>query len=1216
MVPSRLPLVAVVIAVLGMSVARPADPITGASAPRWEPREGFVTTPPTDYSVTEEGGCVVFRASGAGRELPWMLTLRDEEVLSDARYLVVEYRSEGLGAVPGNYFMHGWEGTRGGRTYVLSDELEVDGEWHVVAADLVAIGAAGDTNQVALKVVVGDGGSATLTVRRLWFADTLPEGATVSRTTAPAREEVRVSWAEYGPPAAEPAWTTRPATDFEAMPAGTAVAFTVRGSGRQMRWPMALKQPVDLSRLPRFAVRYRASGAVSREGYTIWLGDDASGAGGQSCIPLSPRDLVVDGQWHTFTAQLDQDFTATQLAVGLDATGDAATVTLGPVTFSSGPPIWPVAELLPYEVRADPWPAGRDGWTPLTDLPAPGRPSLMLAARLGVADWFAGPHVTVAGAPFEAVAEAGQAPHTGTAALGAVEISLPPDASEVYVLSAVAAPPTEPFGIDYQQPRPMEVLAEPEKVVCEIRYAEGPPDEMLPIDLGSGAWGLRRGLSVCVVHPDASRRPTALVLHDGMRTADFAILAATVRTDAPRVAEPSWSELAYASPPAGATAALGRPRGAVPGTPVIEAGKLSAAVSLEPRPMLSALRAGSDDGPLGVMRGPLFEVEVDGSVLPADSWRSIGSTSDAEGRWRFTLGHEETGLRATVTCRAGEGDALILGMTLANTGTEARTATLRFPVLRGVRMGEVADTWYLFGRRGGIINRAPVAFREALGEPHPLQVDGFFNPASGLALACMTHDTEAKHHFLNLAKDDTGGTWAPEYVSRDLAPGAEFSASEAELRLCEGDWRAIFGAYRAWLSTWYRPPSEKPWWQVTYAFITRNAHYDAYADPSERGAIDPAIDDCLKYLGRCDYVHLFGWSSSKQYGDWGDYDHYDETVGGRETFAGNIAAAQAGGGVPVGLYLDGYLSSDAGEQVGVRAAEWAMKRPDGTPQYIDVYRAYNQCPYQPGWQDHLAGTYARVLRETGAMGLYVDEYGATDGRWCCHAKDHGHNGYEVPYAGEVAMLKRIREAVGPDVPLYSEYPPAEVSRQYLDGSFTYQALWSADQEHLAPHFIDLPRFAFPEFKQFHIIYYVPTRDGNWWLLKFPFFNGESYNLGQPNLPMYDEAAMALQRRAIEVLCAHREAFASHDVTPLIATEKAGVFANAFRAGDETVYTLYNANGRAVRGPVLRLPHRDGASYEDAWSGRPLTPDIGDGHALVSLELPPKGLGCVVVSSRE
>jgi hypothetical protein len=318
--------------------------------------------------------------------------------------------------------------------------------------------------------------------------------------------------------------------------------------------------------------------------------------------------------------------------------------------------------------------------------------------------------------------------------------------------------------------------------------------------------------------------------------------------------------------------------------------------------------------------------------------------------------------------------------------------------------------------------------------------------------------------------------------------------------------------------------------------------------------------------------------------------------------------------VPVGLYIDGYLSSGAGESVGAHAEEWSMKGADGKPQYIDVYKAYNECPYMPGWRAHLMETYARVHRETGAMGLYVDEYGATDGRWACHAKDHGHNGFEVPYAGEAAMLAALREAVGPEVALYSEYPPAEVSRQFLDGSFTYQALWSVDQESLAPHFIDLPRFAFPAFKQFHITYYVPTRDGNWWLLKFPFFNGESYDLGQPNLPLYDDAAMAFQRRAIEVLCAHREAFASSDVYPLVPTTRDGVFANEFRTPTEAVYTLYNANGRTVRGSLLTIPHREGATYDDAWAGVALTPTIRESEALIELELPPKGIGCVVQRS--
>jgi hypothetical protein len=209
----------------------------------------------------------------------------------------------------------------------------------------------------------------------------------------------------------------------------------------------------------------------------------------------------------------------------------------------------------------------------------------------------------------------------------------------------------------------------------------------------------------------------------------------------------------------------------------------------------------------------------------------------------------------------------------------------------------------------------------------------------------------------------------------------------------------------------------------------------------------------------------------KQYGDWGDYDHYDETVGGLEYFRDNIRRVQDRG-IAVSLYLDGYLSSEKGQFAGAHVKEWAMKRADGSPEYIPTYDAFNQCPYLKGWQDYLSAAYRRVQNDLHPKIMYVDEFGATDGRWMCFAKDHGHNGWEIPYAGEVAMLKRIREAVGPGVALYTEYPPAEVSRQLLDGSITYQALWSADEEPLAPHFIDLPRFAFPDFKQLHIIHYA------------------------------------------------------------------------------------------------------------------------------------------------
>ncbi|NQT38118.1 MAG: hypothetical protein HQ581_11545, partial [Planctomycetes bacterium] len=85
--------------------------------------------------------------------------------------------------------------------------------------------------------------------------------------------------------------------------------------------------------------------------------------------------------------------------------------------------------------------------------------------------------------------------------------------------------------------------------------------------------------------------------------------------------------------------------------------------------------------------------------------------------------------------------------------------------------------------------------------------------------------------------------------------------------------------------------------------------------------------------------------------------------------------------------------------------------------------------------------------------------------------------------------------------------------------------------------------------------------------------------------------------------------------PLIPTEQGGVFANAFPIDGKTVYTLYNARHRTVRGPVLRIPHTLGATYHDAWNDRSAEAQLDGPTAVVSLEIGPHDVGCVVVERR-
>ncbi len=69
--------------------------------------------------------------------------------------------------------------------------------------------------------------------------------------------------------------------------------------------------------------------------------------------------------------------------------------------------------------------------------------------------------------------------------------------------------------------------------------------------------------------------------------------------------------------------------------------------------------------------------------------------------------------------------------------------------------------------------------------------------------------------------------------------------------------------------------------------------------------------------------------------------------------------------------------------------------------------------------------------------------------------------------------------------------------------------------------------------------------------------------------------------------------------PTMAEE---VYCNRFPGEAETVWTLFNGRWQSYAGPVLRVPHIEGATYRDLWNERELTPRIEGGYATIELEL--------------
>jgi len=229
------------------------------------------------------------------------------------------------------------------------------------------------------------------------------------------------------------------------------------------------------------------------------------------------------------------------------------------------------------------------------------------------------------------------------------------------------------------------------------------------------------------------------------------------------------------------------------------------------------------------------------------------------------------------------------------------------------------------------------------------------------------------------------------------------------------------------------------------------------------------------------------------------------------------------------------------------------------PWFQKIWSFPSYCPARPltapvDKRADLLAEARRVAEEIEPNGLYIDELGRSMVRRTCYATDHGHRVPMGMSPGEMLLARQIREAVPPEIATYTEYVPPDVFCQFVDGAFGHVPLYGHRDGYdaVAPHYVNLHRFAFPDVKIFELIYSVPLRNGNWFLLKYPFS------------------------------------------TPTKA-----------------VWTLFNANYRTIRGKLLVVPHREGARHHDAWNGRPVDATVEKNKAELTFVIGPRAVGCIV-----
>ena len=1019
---------------------------------------------------------------------------------------------------------------------------------------------------------------------------------------------------------------------------------------RSMKWATDVT-PLDLSRSSYYVLRYRARGierTYSPVEVVTVSGKDGQGKAG-SAVLLSGLAVFNDARWHTVIGRMVAPFTAEALRVQVTTTDSAAFLEVGGISFHDHLPAIPaMPEAVPVSADAFQCLDLRELFNDTVEV-AIGR---VLEKEGMVTDGglFTTDRTAVNGVPFSLVRSGNNIvrlrpdPSANDAEVevmgqkttrayykpvgrdDAITVKVGRKASEVFL---VLVSELSKGGGQYAiAPRP-PVLNDISTLAVELRYADGDSDWAFPYSLADRGYDVRRMCGAYAVPADPGRELESISVHNRVFEANFDLAAVTLNVSGERVVPGLASEperiLAPSLPSPAAREPFVRREG-----DVLTLGNTWYEVTLNCASGLSIERLVNRYSPAPVSLAPSsgIEVVVGDTLLTGRAFATREIRVDGNSAMvRLRSNQSRVPLELVLNVAVDDSPQLRLNLSAVNVGAGPLRADVRFPILRGLRLGPVEDTWIFFPKYRNLVSNETGFNKVAHGRSFPMQFMDLFNPRLGVGIALLTHKMDSAP--LNYAAGKTAeGAIAfvespGEFV--EVPPRGTLRLPETCILVHTGDWHEATRVYREWLAAWYRPvhAQDKDWFNrlfVMRVHVTKKTYSWAvpFYNPVERKyLVDEALAVDTEYLGQPpQIVHIGGWVDYEhEYG--GDFLHGDYAVkdytGGADALRAMVRKFQDEHGIPVSFYTIPDRcgrETEVGKRMGDRIV---IRRADGSAEMDDHF--YYICPDSQEWREHYVEALARTVRETGIRVVYVDVFPLNS---LCYSKEHGH---EVPTnrnKASVALAKRIREVLPPEVAVWCEYPADEITTQYLDGVINYYCLYwheyfgrQYDREETAPGeapvALNLYRYVFPHLKQF--VFLCGSETGTASDSKFPFFNGEG--LYDISWFLYPSPHLDRMRKSLAVQTRYADCFSSDRPAMDVPTERAGVHANMFPGNGRTAWTLYNARYVTVRGPVIAVPHVEGARYYDAWNDRPLAPEIRDGKAVISLTLNPQDLGCVI-----
>ncbi|MFH0793356.1 MAG: DUF6259 domain-containing protein, partial [bacterium] len=799
-----------------------------------------------------------------------------------------------------------------------------------------------------------------------------------------------------------------------------------------------------------------------------------------------------------------------------------------------------------------------------------------------------------------------------------LEIPLNGTATEAYLLLATRLVGTRNF---WPEEGPNAPITDPESLVAEIVYADGEVDEVFPVDIYSRRHEVPgTNIAPLIIPIEANRALRALRLHDRMHFGLIALAALTLREGPPLFVDAFAEPSPVVVPELPAPSSLNAPQSWV------ENGNVHLGNSW----METVWSTSSGLGLSHLVHEPLgrdllstspvsiFRVEADGVTFSSldCSVNDVVVTQALSGSILSRFGLSAPSgipLALEFEVELGASSDALMRLSIRNVGGDPLDVRAWFPTLGPLRIAaDSRDDTFLFPHDNPDFFSEEITVSHRYGVTMPFQFLDVFNNDEGAGAWLMTRDQNLRDKLFTAQKTHDGTLFEVMYTSPSvarLAPGGQFPLAEASVGVHIGDWHAAFDAYRSWVASWYQPHGPLPA-RLRETFFCRR-DYPIYGSDKlfdrdlNQFTMDRSIDDSERWIATPDFLDISGWES------YGNYLLY--RIGGKENLAENIALAAACG-VPVGLYLHGFYVS-ATSQVGLdHGEEWGIRRQDGT---LLADEGIAMCPYDAAWREWYAGVYEQVATDTGASGLYLDVFNVPSEGYRCWATNHGHGPGAYSWQGERDMIRQVRETLNrthPNVALYTEFIPTDLTAPWQDGAFSYGVIRS-DLIH-NPSRTTLFRFVFPQLKTISLnIGGVTIKNFTVSGPKAAFFNGEGLWLKGDHLSWNDATIRAFTKLALHRWRENRDAFTSQDLTPLIPTLRGGLSAHRFATADKQIYTLMNTGWVTMRGEGLRVTPPFDARAVDLLRSE-LLGEADAGEALsIPVDLAPHDVGCVAIYPR-